>query len=172
MGSGFMGRGISLRPWWLASSVVFALLLLCIPCVAAADQPDPMVPQELSGKAGMDHVDLAWFQPAQGTAGLENYSVYRGSGPEDMERIDNVTVNLTAYHDGDLVEGTTYFYYVTSWYDGTESAPSNALAMTTGTEPERENLATIGVVLAIVISAIALQIAVVAIWVIIRRPPK
>jgi len=161
-----------MRPWWLASSVIFALLLLCIPYATAAEQADPMVPQELSGEAGIEHVDLAWFQPVQGASGLENYSVYRGSGPEDIERIDNVTANLTAYHDGDLVEGTTYLYYVTSWYNGTESAPSNALAITTGTEPERENLATIGVVLAIVIAAIAMQIAVVAIWVLIRKPPK
>jgi hypothetical protein len=147
-------------------------MLLCVPYATAADQPDPMVPQELSGEAGIEYVDLTWFQPVQGASGLENYSVYRGSGPEDIERIDNVTANLTAYHDGDLVEGTTYLYYVTSWYNGTESAPSNALAITTGTEPERENLATIGVVLAIVISAIAMQIAVVAIWVLIRKPPK
>jgi hypothetical protein len=89
-----------------------------------------------------------------------------------MERIDNVTINLTAYHAGDLVEGTTYFYFVTSWYNGTESAPSNALAITTGTEPERENLATVGVVLAIVIAAIAMQIAIVAIWVLIRKSSK
>ncbi len=164
-----MGRGISLRPWSFLPSVIFVLMLLCIPYVTAADQSDPAVPQELSGKAGIEHIDLSWFQPVQGASGLENYSVYRGSGPEDMERIDNVTVNLTAYHDGDLAEGTTYFYFVTSWYNGTESAPSNALAITTGTEPERENLFTIGVVLAIVIAAIAMQIAIVAIWVLIRK---
>ena len=101
----------------------------------------------LSGEAGLEHIDLAWFQPVQGRDRIgETIRYTEALDLEDMERIDNVTVNVTAYHDGDLVEGTTYFYFVTSWYNGTESAPSNALAITTGPEPERENIVTVGVV--------------------------
>lgn len=132
----------------------------------------PGVPIALSGEAGPDHVDLAWYQPAQGSDGLGNYSVYRGSDAGEMVRIANTTANVTAYHDGGLEQGSMNYYFVTAWYNGTESAPSNALSMTTDQAPEKDNIITLGVVAAIVISAIALQLGIVAIWVIVKRGPK
>ncbi len=158
----------------VASIMVLGLLVVTIGAssVLAADEPDPTIPQELSGKAGLDFADLSWFKPVLGPYLLENYSVYRGSGPEDMSRIANVSANISAYHDGELTEGSFYYYYVTAWYDGIESGPSNAISVTTGTQPEKENLVSMGVVLAIIISAIALQMAVVAIWVLVRKGSK
>jgi hypothetical protein len=132
----------------------------------------PDVPISLSGEAGPDYVDLAWYQPSQGSDGLGNYSVYRGSDAGEMVRIANTTANVTAYHDGGLEQGSMNYYFVTAWYNGTESAPSNALSMTTDPAPEKDNIVTLGVVAAIVISAVALQLGIVAVWVIVRKGSK
>lgn len=127
------------------------------------------VPISLSGEAGPDYVDLAWYQPSQGSDGLDNYTVYRGNDAGEMVRVTNTTANVTAFHDGGLEQGITSYYFVTAWYNGTESAPSNALSLTTDQAPEREIPISLGVVAAIVISAIALQLGIVAIWVIVKK---
>jgi fibronectin type 3 domain-containing protein len=137
-----------------------------------AESPGPDVPLSLSGDAGLDYVDLAWYQPSQGSDGLENYSIYRGSSVGEMVLVTNVTINVTAFHDGSLEQGSTNYYYVTAWYNGTESAPSNALSLTTDQAPEKDNILTLGVVVAIVISAIALQLGVLAVWVLVRKGSK
>ncbi|MHC1709936.1 MAG: hypothetical protein AB9819_05960 [Methanomassiliicoccales archaeon] len=75
-----------------------------------------------------------------------------------MEQVANVTAPFTAYHDGDVSEGTNYLYYVTTWDNGNESAPSSTLSITVPAEQE-DNI--ILPVLAIVLSIIAIQVCIV-----------
>lgn len=129
-----------------------------------------MSPQTLQADAGMDYVDLNWISPGIST-GLDNYSVYRGTDEAHMEQIANVTVNCTAYHDSNLEKATTYFYRVTAWYGENESVGSNTVVVTT-LPPESVQDSTLLGVVAIAISAIAMQLAIVAIWVMLKKGNK
>lgn len=138
---------MSIRPS-IALALIFVLTSLCIaPCIHAA------VPNGLQATAGAGYVDLNW----QTVPGADQYSVYRGT-MESMTPIANVSAPFTAFHDAEVVEGASYLYYVTAWENGTESAPSNSVAITI---PAKEGENIVLPVLALVLSVIAIQICIV-----------
>jgi hypothetical protein len=55
------------------------------------------------------------------------YNIYRTTDGVNIDMISSVGADVLTYLDDDVVNGTTYYYYITADYspDGTESGPSN-----------------------------------------------
>jgi hypothetical protein len=140
---------MSLRRSLPLCSLLVLLVLLTIPVV----QSLPSSPEGLQATVGEDYVDLCW----QPVPDADNYLLYRGNAQE-MTLLANVHAPFTAYHDGDLEEGSTLLYYVTAVEGEEESAPGNSISVTV---PLKERSDIILPVLAIVLSVIAVQVCVV-----------
>jgi len=82
-------------------------------------------PENLKAKAGDKQVQLTWEYP-QELSGIE-YNVYRKSAG-DYAKIK--TVSEKSYLDKDVINDTTYYYYVTAVVDNKESDPSNEVSAT------------------------------------------
>lgn len=152
--------------------VLFAAMF--IPLFLGTVQADasPSHPVDLTAHPGKGYVDLNWSPPEQNGSGTStNYSVYRGSSPDGMSLLANVSANVTALHDAGLDRGQSFFYLVTVWDEGNESAPSNAVVVTMAWDDPIDN-GTIIAVIALVIAAIAAQLAVIAIWIMVRKGTK
>ena len=81
---------------------------------------DPNIPIGLTAFAGEGVVELSWTAP---TSEADSYNIYR-----DSEFYVNVLVS--SFSDFEVVNGTTYTYYVTSLNDQTESGVSNTVEAT------------------------------------------
>lgn len=124
------------------------IVLVAVPSVQAVDAPTG-----LQAQAGRDYVDLSW-QPVEDAS---YYNLYRGEQGQ-MVIVANVTAPFTAYHDGELEDGSTFLYYVTAVVEGIEGEPSNSVSVTV---PAREQTEALLPVMALVLSAIAIQVCVV-----------
>ena len=83
---------------------------------------------DLFARAKDSKIDIVWT-PLPGAA---RYNVYRGTspgGPYDLIAAGHVT-GYAVYADFGLVNGTTYYYVVTSVAGGVESLPSNEASAT------------------------------------------
>lgn len=58
---------------------------------------------------------------------VSGYNIYRTTDGVDIDLITSVESDVLTYTDDDVVNGTTYYYYITADYspEGTESGPSN-----------------------------------------------
>lgn len=90
-----------------------------------------------------------------------------------MKVIANVSANQTAYHHGGLSVGTTNYYVVTAVGPEGESAVSNAVVATTEsnviikTSPSSNEMWIS--IIALVLGVVAIQISVIAIWVLVKK---
>ncbi len=80
------------------------------------------VPQNLSGISLDSQVDLSW----QGLDGVDYYNIYRDQSIEPY-----ATSTSTDFSDMDVINGTSYSYYVTAVFQNTgdESGPSNIVTV-------------------------------------------
>jgi hypothetical protein len=156
----------------LMALILFGAVLLPMFLGMAQAVTSPSHPIELSAQSGKGYVDLNWSPPEQiGTGILTNYTVYRGTGPDNMVFLGNVSAKVTALHDAGLEKGQTFFYQVTVWGDGNESTPSNTVVVTLAWDDPVDN-GTIIAIIALVIAAIAAQLAIIAIWIMVKRGTK
>ena len=155
-----------------AGAVLIAIFTLSLVSPAFASAAAPSVPLDLQAVAGKSYVDVSWKAPADtGGSGLTNYSLYKGTDQAHLSFVENITVNVTAYHDENVETGNTYFYHVTAWNDGNESFWSNT-AVATVPAPEQTNDGTLIGVVAIAVAAVAIQLSIIAIWVILKKVEK
>jgi fibronectin type 3 domain-containing protein len=124
---------------------------MAVSMVVPTLQAAPSAPEDLQAEAGKDYVDLGWQTSDDAT----HYALYRGTGEDDMTRIVNITAPITAYHDAGLEDGSSFIYYVTAVNDDGESEPSNSVSITVPAKEGAENMLPI---LALVLSAIAIQV--------------
>jgi hypothetical protein len=75
-----------------------------------------------------------------------------------MEVVANITAPITAYHDRDLDDGSNFIYYVTAVNGDGESGPSSSVSATV---PAKESVDILLPIIALVLSAIAIQVCVV-----------
>ncbi|NUQ40797.1 MAG: T9SS type A sorting domain-containing protein, partial [Calditrichaceae bacterium] len=61
---------------------------------------------------------------------LLSYNVYRSDNGTSFDMIANVLSPTLTYTDNDVVNGTTYWYYVTAVYNEGESGPSDTVSAT------------------------------------------
>ncbi len=99
-------------------------------------------PENLTGNSVGNDVFLNWDVPGNDRVEIERYKYGRDVSIEDIRTRDlsgyrvyrdaveiaDLSVDVTEYTDLNL-EYTTYDYYVTAIYDGTESIPSNTLTV-------------------------------------------
>jgi len=79
-------------------------------------------------------------------------------GDGGLQRLVNVTVPFTSYHDTNVEEGGNYVYCVTAWQELNESVPSNTVSVTVLAQEEDVPVLPI---LALVLSIIAVQVCIV-----------
>lgn len=131
-----------------ASAIIFLLTVILLAPPVAGDAASP----ELQATAGIGYVDLNW----NAVDDADGYTIYR-LGDGGLQRLVNVTVPFTSYHDTNVEEGGNYVYCVTAWQELNESAPSNTVSVTVLAEEDVPVLP----ILAIVLSIIAVQVCIV-----------
>ncbi|MDP7436671.1 MAG: FlgD immunoglobulin-like domain containing protein, partial [Candidatus Marinimicrobia bacterium] len=74
-----------------------------------------------------DNIEIAESRNMERDVPVNAYNVYRTIDGVSYDLITTVGSDVLTYTDEDVVNGTTYYYYVTADYspDGTESGPSN-----------------------------------------------
>jgi hypothetical protein len=81
-------------------------------------------PLGLWGKPGNGIVDLEW----NAVEGSDGYNVYRSTSPDGgFEKVNDDPVENTTFEDDEVTNDVTYYYYVTSLKNETESDPSNII---------------------------------------------
>jgi hypothetical protein len=92
----------------------------------------PDAPANLSATAGNAQVTLSWSAAATATS----YNIYRGTAPGEEDGTPIATgVRYPAYLDSGLVNGKTYYYFVTAVNSSGESSPSEEVFATPQTSP-------------------------------------
>ena len=74
---------------------------------------------------------LTWSAPGSSSVPVAGYNIYRAANGSTNYQLLNSGVNTpTAYTDSNVVNGTSYTYYVTSVdASGNTSAPSNTFSV-------------------------------------------
>ncbi len=88
----------------------------------------PNAPANLAATPGDGQVDLDW----DNSAGAVNYNVYRGTGGNYYLEASPTSSSWT---DTSVINGTTYYYYVTAENAIGESGPSNTVSATPQAAP-------------------------------------
>jgi fibronectin type 3 domain-containing protein len=124
----------------------------------------PSVPNGLQIVAGDGQTILTWNAPDQpGSSEVVEYNVYRGTSPDAILILINVT--STTYVDSGLVNGQTYYYMVSAVSEAGEGASTGSVSATPLLGgPEGQDMTM--VILVLIIVAIA---ALVAFILILRR---
>ena len=97
---------------------------------------NPTPPQNLVAMRGNEMVILQWNPPANdGGSPVTEYKIYRGASSGGEIYLISVSNTTTNYTDKHLVNGETYYYYVTAVNSVGESEPSNEVNATPATVP-------------------------------------
>lgn len=99
------------------------LTLLCIANVAAG--ACDLVVDDLTARAKSGKVQLSWTD-----VGADLYNVYRKVEDGEYAWLASTTSTYSTYLDLDVVNGTTYTYYVACKCEGSEGIPSNEVSAT------------------------------------------
>lgn len=85
-------------------------------------QPPPP-PAILEVNSGGDRIELSWSNNAEGWPGFAGYRVYRAVARFDTtyERIAQLPPGTTTFEDREATRGFNYFYYVTTFDDGSNN---------------------------------------------------
>ena len=104
--------------------------------VSATPAARPGAPIELTAKPGNSQVTLSWTAPASdGGSQVSGYNVFEGttadlSGSAPVTNVTGTTVTLPA-----LINGTTYYFWVTAVNEIGEGPPSNEVSAVPRTLP-------------------------------------
>jgi fibronectin type 3 domain-containing protein len=81
--------------------------------VEATPVGPPGPPENLMAGGDLGTVSMAWLQPSDdGGSPVMKYVVYRGSSPEVLEPLADVSATFRTYWDDQVVSGVTYYYAV------------------------------------------------------------
>lgn len=124
-------------------SVILASALLLSACdyggEISGDSTPPSTPSGLTARSEDGAVELAWN--ASKASDLDGYNVYRSTSPSDsLDGFKTVNgsspVPGTTFTDTNVLNGTVYYYYVTSTNDNkNESEKSNMVEVTPFSPP-------------------------------------
>jgi hypothetical protein len=133
----------------------------------------PSVPTGLRATAGADYVDISWNAPvSNGGGNITQYEVRRQSASGESVLIDvavsGTDVPITSVHDDQAGTGGVFSYNVKAVTNNSESGWSDSVAVTTPVKNINDNSGLLSV-FALVIAVIALQMAIVAVYVVVKR---
>jgi hypothetical protein len=97
----------------------------------------PKAPDDLQANSGDSEITLFWSPVPEATS----YRLYWSFTPDDVISMGTrIDLESTSYVHGNLNNGTTYYYVVTSRYLTSESSPSPVISATSGVPPRPSNL--------------------------------
>ena len=93
----------------------------------------PTVPQDLNAIATSSQITLTWQPPvSDGGSTLVKYNIYEGTTAGQETFLSSVPPNISHYTNSYVVNGASYFYYVTAVNSLGESAKSNEVSAVPG----------------------------------------
>ena len=97
----------------------------------------PTPPRNLTATPGSDYIDIDWDEPiGNGGSPITNYKIYSGSSSGVQTELTSIKASTTVFQDTSVINGITYYYYVTAINSIGESKPSNEVsAASDGTPP-------------------------------------
>jgi hypothetical protein len=134
----------------------------------------PSVPTGLTAVAGNDYVDISWASPtSDGSSNITNYIVRRqsASSGESIEyevKASVTNVPITSYHDDQAASGNVYTYNIKAVTNISESGFSDSVTVTSPAKNINDNSGLLSV-FAVVIAVVAFQLAIVALYVVVKR---
>ncbi len=89
----------------------------------------PTPPENLQVNTGNGYALLTWQAPSNnGGAAITEYKIYRGTTSGGESYLTKVSASTTSYNDTSVINGNTYYYYVTAVNSAGESKPSNEVS--------------------------------------------
>jgi fibronectin type 3 domain-containing protein len=86
----------------------------------------PFSPKDLQTTYGNNYVNLSWQEPEyDGGSEIYGYKIYKGQEPGKEEYLKIINTTSLSFTDNDVVNGETYYYYVTAINEVGESKYSN-----------------------------------------------
>jgi hypothetical protein len=134
----------------------------------------PSVPTGLRAVAGIDYVDLSWSSPSSdGGSNITVYLVRRqmastGEWTQFEVDVNGTTVPVTSIHDDHATSGDVYTYNVVAMTDKGQSGYSDSVTVTSPAKNINDNSGLLSV-FALVIAVIALQLGIIAVYVVVKR---
>ena len=134
----------------------------------------PSVPTGLRAVSGSDYVDISWSSPtSNGGSNITVYVVRRqaaSTGDWTQFEVDvaGTSVPITSVHDDHATSGDTYTYNIKAMTDNSESGYSDSVTVTSPAKNINDNSGLLSV-FALVIAVIAMQMGIVAIYVVVKR---
>ncbi len=93
----------------------------------------PSAPQNLAASVTSKQIVLIWQQPAStGGSAIIKYNIYQGTSQGNEVFLSSVPPDASDYTNSFLVNGATYYYYVTAVNAMGESQKSNEVSSTPG----------------------------------------
>jgi hypothetical protein len=133
----------------------------------------PSVPTGVRAVAGADSVDISWNTPSSnGGSNITQYSVRRqlatGESVQFDVRVSGTDVPVTSVHDDQAGSGTVYTYNVKAVTNNSQSGWSDSVTVTTPVKNINDSSGLLSI-FAVVVAVIALQLAIVALYVVVKR---
>jgi hypothetical protein len=134
----------------------------------------PAAPTGLRAVGGIDYVDLSWSSPpSNGGNNITAYIVRRqmassGEAVEMNVMASGSDIPITSVHDDQASSGDVYTYNVKAVSNQSESAWSDSFTVTSPAKNINDNSGLLSV-FALVLAVVAFQIALVAIYVVVKR---
>lgn len=133
----------------------------------------PNVPTGVRAVAGADYVDISWnAPPSNGGSNITQYSIRRqvasGESVQFDVRVSGTDVPVTSVHDDQAGSGTVFTYNVKAVTNNSQSGWSDSVTVTTPVKNINDNSGLLSV-FALVFAVIAFQLAIVALYVVVKR---
>ena len=110
--------------------MLFVLMMSSISLVVHG-QPELTPPRNLNAEGYDGYIDIDWRPPAIGGDRVDGYNIYRSLSSEDQQYFMTVDRYTQSYRDRDVINGRTYYYWVTAIYDvNRETEFSNGVSAT------------------------------------------